>query len=304
MNEDRETPAQYTRAILTRYTETITVNDIGLDAPELTMRAATVPGSTEFLTTVNEGEIWEVLVTISPPAPYPFTIWVTGTQSGDILETGRYSQQQDIKTGDRQVYVRGTTVDDLIDEDDGTLTLTLRTQEGYTVDTDNDEVSYTVKDDDDAPIVSFSNSSVFSDEAIGNMRFPVRLSGISDKDVTVNYTIEGGSTAGMATLDQDYESPGTELVISAGLTMMSILIPIENGVGTSEPNESFTLKITGATNGQLEGGASELIATGTITDNDNNTALPVIRIDNPSMSEGIAGRQLTFTVSISDMFAQ
>ena len=62
----------------------------------------------------------------------------------------------------------------------------------------------------------------------------------------------------------------------------------------------FTLKITGATNGQLEGGASELIATGTITDNDNNTALPVIRIDNPSMSEGIARNQLTFEVSISD----
>ena len=149
----------------------------------------------QLITTVNEGEIWQARVAIDPPAPHPLTIWVTGTQTGNILATGRYSSQFDIKTGASEYIILGTTVDDLIDEDDGTLTLTLHAQEGYTVDTtnDNDEVSFTIKDDDDAPTVSFVRSHVFSHEDVGNMRFDVQLSAASDKVVTIPYVAEAGT---------------------------------------------------------------------------------------------------------------
>ena len=300
LNEDRESPAQYTRAALIRYTETITVNDIGLAAPVLSLSATTSFRSPELIDSYNEGETWAVQVRINPPAPYPFTVWITGSQTGDILASGRYSSLHDVATGTSRFIVNGSTDDDMTDEPDGTLTIAVRTQEGYTVHPDDNVVNFTIKDNDPEPMVSFEYSSVFSDEAIGNMRFPVQLSGISDKDVTLNYTIEGGSTSGLATLDQDFTSPGTELVITAGTTSNNILVPIIDGPSTSEPNESFTLKITSVTNGQLEGGASELVATGTITDNDNSSAKPVIRIDNPRISEGITGGKMTFTVAISD----
>ena len=300
LNEDRESPAQYTRAALVRYTETITVNDIGLAAPVLSLSATTSFRSPELIDSYNEGETWVVQVRINPPAPYPFTVWITGSQTGDILASGRYSSLHDVATGTSRFIVNGSTEDDMTDEPDGTLSIAIRTQEGYTVHPDDNVVNFTIKDNDPEPMVSFEYSSVFSDEAIGNMRFPVQLSGISDKDVTLNYTIEGGSTSGLATLDQDFTSPGTELVIAAGSTSNNILVPIIDGPSTSEPNESFTLKITSVTNGQLEGGASELVATGTITDNDNSTAKPVIRIDNPRISESITGGKMTFTVAISD----
>ena len=296
LNSDSTVPAEYARGASSNYTQTIIVNDSPA-IPELSLSATEALDTGQLITTVNEGEIWQARVSIDPPTPHPLTIWVTGTQSGDILATGRYSSQFDIKTGASEFIIRGTTVDDMTDEDDGTLTLTLRAQEGYTVDTtnDNDEVSFTIKDDDDAPVVSFARSHVFSPEDVGNMRFDVQLSAASDKTVTVNYVAEADS----ATTPEDFTNSVTELVFQPSDNLIKpIHVVIIDSPGTSEPNESFTLKLNGVTNGQFEGGASELVATGVITDNDNDSALPVISINNPRLSE--SGNQIFFRVNMSE----
>ena len=300
LNSDSTVPAEYARGASSNYTQTIIVNDSPA-IPELSLSATESLDTGQLITAVNEGEIWQARVSINPPTPHPLTIWVTGTQSGDILATGRYSSQFDIKTGASEFIVRGTTVDDMTDEDDGTLTLTLRAQEGYTVDSDNDEVSFTIKDDDDAPVVSFVRSHVFSPEDVGNMRFDVQLSAASDKVVTIPYVAEAGTaTVHSDSIPGDFSTSVTELVFRPGEQLLKpIHILIQESAGTSEPNESFTLKLTdGITNAQYVGGVDELVATGVITDNDNDSALPVISINNPRLSE--SGNQIFFRVNMSE----
>ena len=59
------------------------------------------------------------------------------------------------------------------------------------------------------------------------------------------------------------------------------------------------MKLTdGITNAQYVGGVDELVATGVITDNDNDSALPVISINNPRLSE--SGNQIFFRVNMSE----
>ena len=300
LNEDSTSPAQYQRVAIVNHTKIITVNDIGDGIPILSLSEVNPLASISPIYSVTEGEIWQVKVTIEPPAPYPFTVWLTGTQTGNFLSAENYSSMHDVKTGDDALFVLGTTIDDLKDEADGTISLTLNAQEGYLVDTKNDDVTFAIKDNDDEPTVSFRSSTVFALEDSGNMRFDLQLSRVSEKVVTVNYELENGT----AISPGDFDSTNSELVFPIGAKSKHILVPIVDDGENSEDNESFNLKITSATNGQFEGAASEIIATGTIIDNDNTAAKPVIWVNNPGISENVAGGKMAFEVSMSHTLSE
>jgi len=94
--------------------------------------------------------------------------------------------------------------------------------------------------------------------------FTVSLSTGYSVPVTVNFqTADGSATVA----DNDYQSASSSIVIPAGLTSGTITVNA-NGDTQFEPNETFTVTLTGATNGTV---GSPSVSTGTILNDDAAT---------------------------------
>jgi hypothetical protein len=89
----------------------------------------------------------------------------------------------------------------------------------------------------------------------------VSLSGASGQNVTVNYSVTGGTATGGGT---DYTIAAGPLTIPAGSTSGNIVLNIVDDT-LDEPNETVIVTISGATNATL---GSTTQHTYTIIDND------------------------------------
>ena len=98
---------------------------------------------------------------------------------------------------------------------------------------------------------------------------PISIDEAAGSNITVNYETSTGTGNGAATADSDFEATttGTFATIVAGQTTGAINIPILDDF-LDEPDESFTVTITGADHAELSTTAADLINTITITDND------------------------------------
>ena len=134
----------------------------------------------------------------------------------------------------------------------------------------------TIIDDDTLPEISVADSRV--NEDADTMPFQVSLSRFSASDITVYYeTVDGTATAG-----SDYTAVAkTLLPIPAGATGASLSVTIIDDTDDTEGNETFTLRLSGATGATI----SNADATGTIIEDAN---LPAITIADRSISENIA----------------
>jgi hypothetical protein len=121
-----------------------------------------------------------------------------------------------------------------------------------------------------------------------NATFTVTLSAASANNVTVNYATADGT----ATQPADYQSTsGTVTFIPGDLTKtITVLV---NGDTRDEPNETFFVNLSNATNGVIVDNQGQ----GTINDNDPT---PSLSINDVSVAEGDAGTTpATFTVTLS-----
>ena len=191
-----------------------------------------------------------------------------------------------------------TGVDDAIDE--GTVTWEVRLDPSSSDDTNynslsNVDVSVTTTDDDAAPTVSIDSPSVAEGTGAtgGTLRFTVRLSAASGRQVTVDYADAG---TGTATSGADYTAltAGT-LTFTAGTTTQTIDVAV-TGDTADEPAETVEVTLSGPVNATLAAGATT--GTGTVTDDDG---APTVSIDSPSVMEGTGatGGTLRFTVRLS-----
>ena len=97
---------------------------------------------------------------------------------------------------------------------------------------------------------------------------PISIDEAAGSNITVNYETATGSGDGAATADSDFEATTTgTTTIVAGQTTGAINIPILDDF-LDEPDESFTVTITGADHAELSTTAADLTNTVTITDND------------------------------------
>ncbi|MCY3728207.1 MAG: hypothetical protein OXF97_04295, partial [Nitrospira sp.] len=155
-----------------------------------------------------------------------------------------------------------TPTNDTLDEDDETLTVD-GTAGGLTI----TGATITITDDDAMPSVKVTDASAVTEgndpATTVNMSFPVTLSVVSGRAVTVTYTLGGTATSG-----SDYTEPNPlSVTIAAGERSADLVIPVKGDV-VDEPNETVEVTLTGATNATLSGTAGETEATGTITDDD------------------------------------
>ncbi|MEL6558025.1 MAG: Calx-beta domain-containing protein [Bacteroidota bacterium] len=188
---------------------------------------------------------------------------VTGTA------TNGSGQDFELATPGTLTFIAGDTLetisininDDLIDEPDETVVITLTgaTNAGLG---DTTTFTYTIQDNDVAPEVQFSGTTLLGSEATSAVTVPLILSQASTQTVTVNYTVDVASTAtGGGT---DYNLVTSSLEFPVGATSGEIDITVFNDL-IIESDETIIINLNSATNATL--GANTTL-TYTIIDDD------------------------------------
>lgn len=119
--------------------------------------------------------------------------------------------------------------------------------------------------DDDKPTLTISDGvNIEGDSNLKVVVFDVSLETPSNRDVTVRFSTENGT----AVAGGDYNATSQILTIPKRQTTASIKIPIVSDQ-KSEPDETFTVKLTAPQNAVFSEGKTELQATGIILDNDD-----------------------------------
>ena len=118
--------------------------------------------------------------------------------------------------------------------------------------------------------------------------FIVNLSAVSTQTIIVGFTTADGT----ATAGSDYQAASGNLTFAPGETSKTVTVLV-NGDTSYEPDETFNVILSGATNATL----GMAIATGTIQSDD---ALPSLAITDVASNEGNSGTTpFVFTVSLS-----
>ncbi len=278
--------------------ETITLSGTNTPSP-ITVSSATItltdddappPGSPEISVTagsdVTEGSNASFTVKATPAPSAALTVNVAVTQSGEFLSsTGKNIKTVEIPTTGSITLPVGT-VDDATDEDDGSVTLTVRGgRHGYTISGTNGSATVNVSDDDGqaapVPTVTFDAASSSAAESVGTHNVGLTLSASQSGSLAVGFSVSGTATSG-----SDYTSFGTTISFSGGSTTVNIPVVITDD-SSDEANETVIITLTDGTAYDL--GATK-VHTLTITDNDNPPpATPVVSITGGSaVSEGTA----------------
>ncbi|WP_425510202.1 putative Ig domain-containing protein [Xanthomonas indica] len=154
-------------------------------------------------------------------------------------------------------------VGDTLNEPDETFFVNVSNVSGATV--ADGQGQGTIVNDDAAPALSVGDVSVSEgNSGTTTATFPVSLSAASGQTVTVNYaTADGSANAG-----SDYVARSGTLTFSPGTTVQNVAVTI-NGDTTVEPDETFTLNLSGASNATI----ARATATGTILNDDATVTL-------------------------------
>jgi glucose/arabinose dehydrogenase len=147
---------------------------------------------------------------------------------------------------------------------------------------------------DDLPGISINDVSVTEGNA-GTIaaNFTVTLSEASSQTITVNYTTADST----ATAGSDYVTASGTVTFTPGQLNQPISVTV-NGETMFEPNESFNVNLSGATNATI----ADNQGVGTITNDDTQ---PTISIDDVSVTEGtVTTAFAVFTVSLSNASSQ
>jgi hypothetical protein len=146
---------------------------------------------------------------------------------------------------------------------------------------------------DALPKISIGNASVVEGNARARqVKLTVTLQRPSPDAISVSYA----TVAGTATAGSDFVANSGVLTIRAGGTSGVITIMVK-GDRTSEPQETFTVKLVNPQNGRLW----RTTGIGTIINDDSPTVAPVrVSIGSASVVEGDSGsRALRFAVTLS-----
>lgn len=186
-----------------------------------------------------------------------------------------------------EVLVQGDT----LDEPDETLTLTLSSAVGATL---QDAAALgTIEDDDAAPSVSISiadSSALEGNSGTSLVAFVVSLSAESGQTVTVDYaTIAGSAAAG-----SDFEDADGVVTFAPGETEQTINITILGDTDV-EADEDFQVALTNAVGAEIADGT----ATGLIQNDDQDVQVGDVRIR--LQVTDLAGNDLT-TLAVGQQF--
>ena len=237
---------------------------------------------------VEGGDI-EFEVTLSTTSTRNVTASGGGATTADFASaTGSVN----IPAGQTAYTVTISTVDDDLDEDDETFTVTLSSPSGALLGS-TFSADGTINDNDPQPSVTISDAS--ADEGDG-VAFGLSLSSASGRVVTVPWTASIESSDSASTNDLTAMS-GTA-TITAGNTSATLTVSTQDDT-VSEGDETFTVTLSAPTNADL---GSPSRATGTIRDDDASSSFSIA---GASVTEGDTGTSvMAFTVTLSPASGQ
>ena len=226
--------------------------------------ADTVPGASVF--DVEVDSVDRALASSDPVAISNTTVTLKLGEAVSSEETVTAAYTQPTNTNTNRLRLASAT-------DDGTVV------ESFT--------AYTVTNNTPAYILSVADESL-AENSISTLDFTVRVEpSTSQKAITVDYATSDGT----ATVGEDYTSASGTLTIAAGSTAGTISVPVTDDT-VADGDETFSLTLSNPTGAKLDGDVAELVATGTIED-DEPAGAPVL-----SKARGF-GKKITLTYAKS-----
>ena len=256
-------------------------DDLPPPAVSITAKAASVTegGAAAFALTADR----------APDADLTVTLSVAETGGGDhVAAADEGPATAVIAKGATEAIFSVATVDDDVDEPDGSVTVTLKDGGGYTVSpSPGDAAAVTVSDNDAAALPSLSVADVTVKEGAW-MEFTVRLSAPSAGGVSVKVSTRDSSPVS-ARPKEDYWPLWSELVsFRPGETEKTVWVYIYNDSHDEDP-ETFELVLSEADGATVGDG----VAVGTIVNDDPMPAAWLARFGRTVAEQaldGIAGR--------------
>jgi Calx-beta domain/Bacterial Ig domain len=239
---------------------------------------------------VTEGDSGTIVasfpVTLSASSSLTVTV-AYATANGTATSGSDYQSTSGTVTftpGTTTQIVSVTVLGDTLDEANETFAVELSNPVNATI--GDATGSATITDNDPVPSLAIGDVSVGEGNAVAS--FTVTLSAASGRTVTVNYATAAGTAASGA----DFTSATGTVTFAAGVTAQTVNVNIVDDT-TDEPNEQFTVGLSGATNASF----ADKTGAATIVDNDNPASLT---INDVSINEGNSGQSnVTFTVTLS-----
>ncbi len=223
----------------------------------------------------------------APDADLTVTLSVAETGGGDhVAAADEGPATATIAKGATEAVFSVATVDDDVDEPDGSVTVTLKDGGGYTVSPSQGAAAVTVSDNDAAALPSLSVADVTVKEGAW-MEFTVRLSAPSAGGVSVKVSTRD-STPVSATRRDYWPISGRTVSFRAGETERSVGVIVYDD-NHDEEAETFEFVLSDARGAAIADG----VAVGTITNDDPMPAAWLARFGRTVAEQaldGIAGR--------------
>ncbi|MFA5842324.1 MAG: Calx-beta domain-containing protein [Candidatus Gracilibacteria bacterium] len=283
IDEDAETiiitmgnPVNATVGDITVHTATINDNDATptVSWTVVSQDASENDGTITVTAQISDYSAFDVIV--------PFT--VSGTSTGSGVDYSITESPVIIPSGSLTSGATITLADDLMDEVNETVILTMgepiNATAGGTI-----EQTAIIVDDDNPPLVVWTTSSQSIEENVETITVTAQLSTASSHDITVPFIVTGTATG----IETDYSITASPITITAGQTSANVTITVINDE-FDEPAETVILTMESPTNASL--GA---ITVHTATINISDTPPPTVSwtVANQSVNEEIGTVTIT-----------
>ena len=263
---------------------TVSVQDDDLPPPAVSITAAAA--------SVTEGGAASFTVTAdrAPDADLTVTLSVTEAAGGDhVAADDEGTATVTIAKGGTQAVFSVATVNDAVDEPDGSVTVTVNDGAGYTVSSSQGAATVSVSDDDAAatgPVLSVADATERESgqrHGISAMEFTVRLSAAAQTPVRV-YVATRPSSPVSARPKKDYWPGSYALTFRPGETSKQVYILIYNDSHDEDP-ETFEVVLSDADGAMIGDG----VAVGTIVNDDPMPAAWLARFGRTVAEQALDG---------------
>jgi hypothetical protein len=239
-----------------------------------------------------EGATSNLTVTLSGVATQDVLVTVDFTGTA-ILDTDFTADDADVAAGIQVAIPIGSSsgtivldaLADATDEPDEPFTATFTAASGAEIQNGPLSDDAVILDADPTPTIAVND--VIVAETGASAGYTVSLSNASSQTVSVDYQTSDGS----AVAPGDYTAISGTLDFAPGQTSLPLAVTVVAD-GLDEPDETFTLELSGALNAAIGDGSG----LGTITDS-NAPPTVTLGIAPPQINEGGAGTTITLTLS-------
>ncbi|MBA3502829.1 MAG: hypothetical protein H0T65_20875, partial [Deltaproteobacteria bacterium] len=220
---------------------------------EITQSSAQEPGDATIVAVLDEASEFDITAS--------FAVTSTATSGLDYtLPNGSVT----FAAGTKMMPINLDVLDDALDEDNETVTLTLTSSTNSLIDTLQDEYIHTILDDlvDPPPTVQFQAPTSTHLENAGTVNVVVALSAISGRTITVPFLVDAANSNAIGG-GTDY-TIGTSITIAPGNMTGNVAVTIVDDT-IDEPAETVEIDMQAATNATATGQLSHRLQ---INDND------------------------------------